>query len=182
MPTYTIQSTGGVLVDGDGDEVLIIAVPGGILTGPVDALRSLVSQSTNFQAWVGANSSATAKLSVHTEAASSTGPLAYARPYALVSTPQLNTNIMSGDYNRGTMELFFEDNVPADYSDNPANAYNYFAGKLEAVLSEIVTIAGTGSSGELLVIGLTWGRKPQRGSFQEEDYMQALILVEFGAR
>lgn len=187
MTIYQYQSTGGSLIGFEGEttpNILTIPAPGGILTGPVDALRNLVSSSTTFQNWVGAVDQPTAKLSVYVQARSAKGTLAYEPPFALISIPAgaITTGIETGSFNKGPLFLMFFDDVPANYADNPNNVFNWFGGNIEGVVADMWNIAGTGSSNTLFMTACDLTTPPQRADFDEPiDYMECAFEIRFGA-
>ncbi len=183
---YDDTMTGGVEIAAIvTPEWQVIPAPGGILTGPVDALRDLVSASATFQGWVGAVDQPTAKDRVYVQARSSDGALAYVAPFALISIPPgaIHWRIETGLYNEGPLDLMFFDLIPTTYADNPTNVFNWFGGKVESMLADFDATLGTGAMGRLFVTDMEMTTPPQRSDYSESpEYMECGFKIEFGAK
>ncbi len=107
-------------------------------------LRDLVAATSSFQEWAGAEDSEEAKGNLHVTAYEP--PMdeqenpQFVRPFGLVCRTEndKDENIAVGENTvGGDLELRFEDDIPAEYKDNPENAELEFLNRVEAVLAEM---------------------------------------------
>lgn len=184
MTEYDYTALGGSLTGGQAINWQVIQAPGGLLTGPLDAARNLISSSATFQTMVSAGDQPTAKLSTFLQIADETGEIPYEPPYAIVIPPPgcIGTNILTGPYNTGPFKIMFVAPVPATYADSWNNIVNWFGGIMEGITLDVWNTVGTGAMNQLLVRNFVLESDFQRAGFTSgTDYVQCYFRLDFGA-
>ena len=168
-----------VVVDTSG-----IVTASGVLSLPLENMRTILAASANFQTWVGAASAAAAKASIYIAAA---GSVSDNRPFAGVwyQVPlDWNSSTYGGGdrthlYASGTLLLWFEASVATANQASSEYAEYAFLNDVSAFISDISLLSG--SDGYLNITAITGTRGPSRAVVQEaEDYYLAEFAVEFG--
>jgi len=128
----------------------------GILSVPLDAMRTLIAATSAFQTWVGVETAAAAKAFIHLIALNEAASLSQAerealRPVAVIGFGDdfhAAEDAEPGPYMRhgGQIEVVFEAVITAAYTDDEADAVLEFANSVGAVVEEMEsTSRGTGT-------------------------------------
>ena len=175
MTEYNETMSGGVKV-GPQSPVYTLANNGeGIMSAPVVATMNMFLACPHLG---GAN--------LYIQAKSATAP-SFARPFVTVFVPDIQTDIKTGAYNHGTIEIWFEADVEPGNRGNWNAAMLDFMGWVEAVWQEFIEQAL--GEGALMVRQSSMPTKPQRANWHEQvdpvtgvqqDYIQCVFEVPFG--
>jgi hypothetical protein len=178
MSEYNETGSGGAGASGAANVYCSPQSGQGILTAPVLATIAMLQACPHFVA---------SNANIYIQAKAAQGPTGLVRPYALVFCPDIQTDIKTGAYNHGTIEIWFEADV------DPANRPNWnaamldFMGWVEAVWQEF--IEQSLGEGALCVRQSALSVKPQRANWHEQvdpvtgvqqDYIQCMFEVPFG--
>jgi len=154
---------------------------------PLENLRTLLANSSNFQTWVSAADADAAKAHIYRVAVDA--PYAAKRPFACVRhfNPAENEHesVSGGAGNtfveRGALELYFEAAVASGHQASHADAELQFLNDVGSFLSDMDALSGT--DGYLNMTGWSFLAGPQRASEDESqsegDYMQCLLRIEW---
>ena len=107
-------------------------------------LRNLIAECESFQAWVGAADAEEAKEYLWLVACYVPETGEFVKPMGLIYRSPNDRNeaiAVDSDTVSGELELRFDDNIPADYKEQPHNAELHFLNKVEAVLTEMWTLS-----------------------------------------
>lgn len=160
----------------------------GVLSLPMENLRTLLANSANFQTLVAAANAEEAKNSIHVFALDAAAGV-FTRPYALITnTPDRADYRAEGAAggaahfftDSGTLYLWFEADIAAADEDSHQDAGFVFQNTIGAIISDMKTLAGSGTY--LAVNAFTMVNGPTRGSRKETDpeYYQAILEVRYG--
>ena len=144
----------------------------GPLSVPVDALRTLVSESSTFQTWTGAANAAQALNSIFLVSADESET----RPLALINTGpdwRITRNAQSAAIPSGGLLISFEDDV----TGSDAAAAEDFLNQCGGVLSDIMTASGT--SGTICIHDILFETPPSRATEDDEVAQGDFFYVRF---
>lgn len=146
--------------------------PSGPMSLPFSGAKTLLSNSSNFQTWVGAGNATAALASIHLIHLAGTS-VAAARPYAL---------IMPGDFfeytaiaggagftfsQSGTLSVMFEDDIVSADIPNHDDAFFAFTNVIGEIVGDLASLSGI--SGALAVIQISVRMPPARNNKNEFD-------------
>lgn len=147
--------------------------------------RTLLSNSTTFQTWVGAASAAAALSRIHMVTGGDGAPT---RPYAVVSwaADAYSATAVSGGYGHtyeesGAVEVLFENSVGSGNSADSDAAFEHM-NAVGGIVADLAAIAGSGSYLNVKRFSLSAGPARSRDSQGEgTDYVQSVWRLEWGA-
>jgi hypothetical protein len=153
----------------------------GVISVPLSALRTMVSQSATFQTWVGAANAAAALASIHMVGLAEAD---VARPFALVTLGDNWRRTYAGT-NRFTMngELFLvlEGEVDAANVDDFADAEFEFTNTVGGIIEDLEALS---ESEALIVQSIRVQDAPQRSwrdeKASEGEYYNCVFAFEYG--
>ena len=154
----------------------------GVMSLPLENLRTLVANSSYFQTWVSAADAAAA--CAHIYRVATDPPLAAKRPFATVrhcEPAEFAFDAATGA-DSGAVELWFEAAIAAGNQDDHADAEFAFTNVISMILSDIVTLSHQG--GYMVVREIECLDGPGRGSRDETEsegqYYVVLYKVHWG--
>jgi len=156
----------------------------GIVSLPLENLRTLVANSDDFQTWVSAASAAAAK--AHIYAVVTDPPLASKRPFACVrhcAPSEFSIDAATGA-DSGAIELWFEATIAAGNRDDAADAEFAFTNVVGAIISDIITLSHQGGYMLIREIECIDGPAPNSKDETESEghYYVALYKVHWGVQ
>lgn len=162
-----------------------MADPSGVLSAPLDALATLVSESSTFQEWVEEDDAEGALEHIHIDAVTGTEITDVSmderktiiRPFALVCFDRLGDNLLSNF--SGSLLLCFEANIDPDEESYRDNSYS-FTNKVGAIIEEIRALSY--GSGYLLIRTISSVARHARSTPNdtEGDYFQQWYRITYG--
>jgi hypothetical protein len=162
--------------------------PSGAISLPLSHFRTLLSNSSNFQSWVGAADATEALNSIYLVAIDE--PIASKRPFALVRQTQPGSvrheAIAGGSVQQfldsGALEVLFEAAVASGNAASHVDAEMAFTNDIGAFFSDMEALAGSGAYLTMTAWNIAAGpaRAHPDESESEGDYYQMLIRVEWG--
>ena len=165
--------------------------PSGMLSLPLENLRTLVAASAAFQAWVGATGETEAELIAsakeHIYLVGLDGDnVVNARPFAVVDHGESWTLTRLAEPHTyratGSLLLCFEDNVDAAHAGSIPDAQLAFTNMVGDVVEDMFEKAGTDTY--LAVSQITLVRGPSRSAETQQktegDFMQIVLQVDWG--
>ena len=134
--------------------------PSGIFSIQLSILRTMISQSTSFQAWTGTANAAAALARIYFEAQDNSDVV---RPFALVfmGNEYVQQSIAGGASTvfqpTGQLVMMLEDDVAAENADSHADAYFAFSNELGGLIEDLMDLSNTDSLLSFESIALTGG-------------------------
>lgn len=156
--------------------------PSGNYSTFIDKFCDLIAGSSTFQTWVGAASSAAAKLKVYPAGIiRSEAEYPTDTAFCVVGVPELAYS-QSGYVSASRVDVFFESKVPPQYRNFSADAFYDHANKVGPVVDEIM-VNSENTSGAIYIQTDSIFLKTQRSAEQEnDDYFQTRVTFQLGLK